>query len=109
VLENSLITFLFKENIMKSTTKLAFAAAALLAASSAFAQYDGQPDNDWLMKADVPATQALASKQDPTATPEPSTASVTAAAPAPTAAAALSASDQLLGNSDYNESGDGLP
>jgi hypothetical protein len=40
---------LFKENIMKSTTKLIFAAAAVLAASSAFAQSDGQPDNAWPM------------------------------------------------------------
>jgi negative regulator of sigma E activity len=94
---------------MKSTTKLAFAAAALLAASSAFAQSDGQPDNEWLMKAHVAETQPLASQQDPTATAAPSTASATATAPAPTAAAAASAGDEPFDNSDYNESGDGLP
>jgi hypothetical protein len=94
---------------MKSTTKLAFAAAALLAASSAFAQSDGQPDNDWLMKAHVPETQALASKQDPVAVPSPSAASGTATAPAPTAAAATSEAGQSLDNAEYNESGDGLP
>jgi hypothetical protein len=94
---------------MKSTTKLAFAAAALLAASSAFAQYDGQPDNDWLMKAHVPETQPLASNQDRAANAASSTVSATATAPAPAAAAAPSAIDQPFGNSEYNESADGLP
>jgi hypothetical protein len=63
---------LFKENIMKLTTKLIFvAAASVLAASSAFAQFNGLADSDSPMKplspqatpASVPASASSADNQ----------------------------------------------
>jgi len=67
---------------MKLTTQLIFAAAAALAASSAFAQYTGQPGNDTLTAPTAASVPAYA--------PVPGSAAVSTAAPAaPTAERAL--------------------
>ncbi|HEX4325796.1 MAG TPA: hypothetical protein VH105_03210 [Burkholderiales bacterium] len=48
--------------------KLILAASTLLAATGAFAQSNGVPDNDWLMKTPVPSGQSRSAKQEPGST-----------------------------------------
>ena len=78
--------------------KLILAASTLLAASGAFAQTNGVPDNDWLMKHPVPSGQTRSSLREPGAASTETGAAASASAKVKTAPPPVGSQDSSYGH-----------